>query len=329
MIGLGWRKKDFGWAIAVAEDGVLRRIPAGEGRETGHGDRVDTVVRRLGDHPIHAGLPRRGSRRTSRSTTTRAARRSASRCCPTGSIRRPRCAGRWSGRHATARAASTPRPSATCGRATRSRRACAAQAFKRSWSARWNGWRRRVSHVAGASRFPHGRLSFNSRGDRADTVEVSAAGKASAALDGARAPRRPRGAFEQTLRSRPRRLAGHRGERLASLCDHERGRWPQLARRKGRSSFAWRRVCPAATSSIHSEEAEIELACTSSGAVEADATRAATASSTPPDTFSHCSVSPASGTRRGFGRVTLGFGSLMLAAAVWRAARRKRSRAAI
>lgn len=58
MIGLGWRKKDFGWAIAVAEDGALRRIPAGEGLDTGHGDRVDTIVRRLGDHPIHAGLPR-------------------------------------------------------------------------------------------------------------------------------------------------------------------------------------------------------------------------------------------------------------------------------
>jgi len=58
MIGLGWRKKDFGWAIAIEEDGTLRRIPAGEGPDTGHGARVDTVVRRLGDQPIHAGLPR-------------------------------------------------------------------------------------------------------------------------------------------------------------------------------------------------------------------------------------------------------------------------------
>lgn len=58
MIGLGWRKRDFGWAIAVGPDGRLRRIPAGEGRDTGHGARLDTVVRRLGDHPIHAGLPR-------------------------------------------------------------------------------------------------------------------------------------------------------------------------------------------------------------------------------------------------------------------------------
>ena len=58
MIGLGWRKKDFGPAIAIADDGSLIRIPAGEGSGTGHGARVDTVVRRLGEHPLHAGLPR-------------------------------------------------------------------------------------------------------------------------------------------------------------------------------------------------------------------------------------------------------------------------------
>jgi type 1 glutamine amidotransferase len=58
MIGLGWRKKEFGAAIAVADDGSLTRIPAGEGLDTGHGDRLDTVVHRLGDHPIHTGLPR-------------------------------------------------------------------------------------------------------------------------------------------------------------------------------------------------------------------------------------------------------------------------------
>jgi hypothetical protein len=58
MIGLGWRKKDFGGALAVGPDGLIIRIPAGEGRDTGHGARVDTVVHRVGDHPIHAGLPR-------------------------------------------------------------------------------------------------------------------------------------------------------------------------------------------------------------------------------------------------------------------------------
>lgn len=59
MIGLGWRKKDFGAALAVGDDGQIVRIPAGEGGDTGHGDRLDTVVHRLGEHPIHAGLPRR------------------------------------------------------------------------------------------------------------------------------------------------------------------------------------------------------------------------------------------------------------------------------
>ncbi len=58
MIGLGWRKKDFGPAIAIGADGKTIRIPAGEGPDTGHGARLDTVVKRLGDHPIHAGLPR-------------------------------------------------------------------------------------------------------------------------------------------------------------------------------------------------------------------------------------------------------------------------------
>ena len=58
MIGLGWRKKEFGVAISVSETGELVRLPAGEGRDTSHGARLDTVVKRLGDHPIHAGLPR-------------------------------------------------------------------------------------------------------------------------------------------------------------------------------------------------------------------------------------------------------------------------------
>lgn len=58
MLGLGWRKAGFGTAISVADDGTLTRIPAGTGQGTGHGNRLDTVVKRRGDHPIHAGLPR-------------------------------------------------------------------------------------------------------------------------------------------------------------------------------------------------------------------------------------------------------------------------------
>ncbi|MCX6953733.1 MAG: ThuA domain-containing protein [Verrucomicrobia bacterium] len=58
MIGLGWRKKEFGPAISFSAEGQLVAIPAGEGQNTGHGARLNTVVKRLGDHPIHAGLPR-------------------------------------------------------------------------------------------------------------------------------------------------------------------------------------------------------------------------------------------------------------------------------
>ena len=57
MIGLGWRNKNFGWAITVDDDGRLRRIPPGEGANTGHGKRIDALLTRLGEHPIHRGLP--------------------------------------------------------------------------------------------------------------------------------------------------------------------------------------------------------------------------------------------------------------------------------
>ncbi|MEP2776160.1 MAG: ThuA domain-containing protein [Luteolibacter sp.] len=58
MLGIGYRKKDAGWAIRVEDDGSLVRIPPGEGLNTAHGPRVDTLVKRLGDHPIHQGFPR-------------------------------------------------------------------------------------------------------------------------------------------------------------------------------------------------------------------------------------------------------------------------------
>jgi len=59
MIGLGWRGKDQGAALVVDEDGSVARIPPGEGKRTYHGPRRDTVIRALGDHPIHRGYPRR------------------------------------------------------------------------------------------------------------------------------------------------------------------------------------------------------------------------------------------------------------------------------
>jgi hypothetical protein len=58
IIGIGWRKKEFGYAIAVTDDGSIERIPPGEGQDTGHGKRFDALVQRRGEHPVHRGLPR-------------------------------------------------------------------------------------------------------------------------------------------------------------------------------------------------------------------------------------------------------------------------------
>src|SRR5688572_5204287 len=58
MLGLGWRDKTFGTAIAVRDDERLQRFAPGEGESTGHGPRFDALITRRGDHPIHRGLPR-------------------------------------------------------------------------------------------------------------------------------------------------------------------------------------------------------------------------------------------------------------------------------
>jgi hypothetical protein len=57
IIGLGWRKKEFGPAIAIGDDETILRIPAGTGHDTGHAPNGDVVVHTLGHHPIHEGLP--------------------------------------------------------------------------------------------------------------------------------------------------------------------------------------------------------------------------------------------------------------------------------
>ena len=58
MIGLGWRKKDFGAAITINDHGETIKIPAGEGENTGHGKKLDTLITSLGNHPIHQDLPK-------------------------------------------------------------------------------------------------------------------------------------------------------------------------------------------------------------------------------------------------------------------------------
>jgi len=57
MIGLGWRKRDFGPSVHIQDERVIT-IPTGQGENTGHGPRIDALVTRLGDHPMHQGLPR-------------------------------------------------------------------------------------------------------------------------------------------------------------------------------------------------------------------------------------------------------------------------------
>ena len=59
IIGLGWRKRDQGIALQVGDDEQIIRIPSGEGLDTNHGARFDALIIRLGEHPIHQGLPRR------------------------------------------------------------------------------------------------------------------------------------------------------------------------------------------------------------------------------------------------------------------------------
>ena len=58
MIGLGWRKKDFGVALTIDGNETIQRVPEGQGANTSHGKRIDALVHRLADHPIHRGLPR-------------------------------------------------------------------------------------------------------------------------------------------------------------------------------------------------------------------------------------------------------------------------------
>jgi type 1 glutamine amidotransferase len=58
MIGLGWRGKKYGQAVTIDSNGVVVMVPPGQGGSTSHGKRIDAILTRLGEHPIHKGLPR-------------------------------------------------------------------------------------------------------------------------------------------------------------------------------------------------------------------------------------------------------------------------------
>lgn len=59
MIGMGWRDKNYGSALVVDKNEIVTVIPKGEGEKTSHGARINALINRLGDHPIHKGLPRK------------------------------------------------------------------------------------------------------------------------------------------------------------------------------------------------------------------------------------------------------------------------------
>ena len=58
MIALGWRNKDFGEAVIINDKEELEIISKGEGGNTGHGARADALITRIGNHPIHKGMPK-------------------------------------------------------------------------------------------------------------------------------------------------------------------------------------------------------------------------------------------------------------------------------
>jgi type 1 glutamine amidotransferase len=58
MIGMGWRDKNFGKAVLIGDDQQLKIIEPGVGENTSHGNRINALTTRIGDHPIQKGLPR-------------------------------------------------------------------------------------------------------------------------------------------------------------------------------------------------------------------------------------------------------------------------------
>lgn len=57
MIGMGWRKKDFGKALIIEDDQSVKIVEAGDGENTSHGNRINALITRIGNHPIQKGLP--------------------------------------------------------------------------------------------------------------------------------------------------------------------------------------------------------------------------------------------------------------------------------
>jgi type 1 glutamine amidotransferase len=57
MIGLGWRADSVGYALEIDSNKKIIRIPPGEGKSTGHGERFNAVITILNRHPINRNYP--------------------------------------------------------------------------------------------------------------------------------------------------------------------------------------------------------------------------------------------------------------------------------
>ncbi len=116
------------------------RIPPGTGDDTNHPDRINGVITRLGDHPIHEGLPRTWM--TPTLEVYRYARGPAENVQVLSYAHDPQSgvAWPWNGSPATARGGLMFRPTAMSGRATCSRPACVARRCRPSSRASSNGW---------------------------------------------------------------------------------------------------------------------------------------------------------------------------------------------
>lgn len=58
IIGMGWRSRSYGYALKIAEDNTVIKIPPNSGADTSHGKRTDRVIHLIGKDPIHEGMPR-------------------------------------------------------------------------------------------------------------------------------------------------------------------------------------------------------------------------------------------------------------------------------
>ena len=117
IIGIGWRKKDFGWALVVSDDGKITKFHRAKARIRTTASDSTPSSSDWANIPSTVACHAPGSRQTSRCTTTSAVLRKMSMCSPTRTNLTPDSTGLSNGRCATVAAACTHRLWGTCGAA--------------------------------------------------------------------------------------------------------------------------------------------------------------------------------------------------------------------